>query len=377
MHQKRQFLEAEKKKQMRIPVPPEMPEMSRNRFAILQSAPFSACVCSADHQDQRGHNRLRANQLEWMRKISREEQNHRAGKRQIAQRHAFECAEIGKNALQQNIGCLLASCSCAIKRKQFATAGIGGQRDRCASFALFKICSRQDQHFIGSARFVALSVIHRAAWLLRFKLVNFSGVFTPRCSSTVRSGACVHCKICQPRKRAMPRSRRSGLMAKEWPTASSIQRSSDESPYALHLQREIFCSPANSRTARAFSSANIAEPATRPVNLPALASSLVAITATVASIPRQSSSRSSAAPTISASGKSVPLTSTIASPRSACHQIRCTAAGTNSGIHAVRRLALIANKLSVEIPRKYNLLACVIARKSRAPNRIAAASQKK
>src|SRR5882762_5226504 len=345
MHQKRQFLEAEKKKQMRIPVPPEMPEMSRNRFAILQSAPFSACVCSADHQDQRGHNRLRANQLEWMRKISREEQNHRAGKRQIAQRHAFECAEIGKNALQQNIGCLLASCSCAIKRKQFATAGIGGQRDRCASFALFKICSRQDQHFIGSARFVALSVIHRAARLLRFKLVNFSGVFTPRCSSTVRSGACVHCKLCQPRKRAMRRNLRVGLMAKGWPTASSIQRSSDESPYAL--------------------------------NLPTSTSSLVPITATVASIPRQSSSRSSAALTISASGKSVPLTSTIASPRSACHQIRCTAAGTNSGIHAVRRLALIANKLSVEIPRKYNLLACVIARKSRAPNRIAAASQKK
>src|SRR5882724_38963 len=242
-----------------------------------------------------------------MKKVFGENKNHRRGKEQIAECNPFKRAAPGPCPRESGVRRFGAS-----KRRQQSCISAGNAG--CVVAAL------QFPH------------THRAAWRFSFKdFLRPCCSLEVRCSLAVRTAQCVQRKICQPRERAMPRNRQVGLTAKAWPTAASIQRSIEESPYALQRASEIFCARANSFTASAFSSPKIAAPVTLPVQQRSMISNFVAMTNILQSTPRHRSSRSSANCTISASGASVPLISTIASPRKACHHTRCIAAGKNSG----------------------------------------------
>src|ERR1700751_5516877 len=81
-----QLFEAKKKKQMRIPMSPEMPKARAEGYTVAQRALFRAGGGRAKQEDDCGDDGLRANQLPGMRKIPGEDGNHSAGESQIAQR---------------------------------------------------------------------------------------------------------------------------------------------------------------------------------------------------------------------------------------------------------------------------------------------------
>src|SRR5579863_5738617 len=368
MNQVSEFLEAEQKKKMRIPVPPEMPEPRGQRNSILLRANFRARACGTQNQNQRGHNCLRADQLPRMSEIFLERGNQYTGKSQVPERHPLKRAARRPDPRQFASRASFQRSFSLCRQSQFGKSSCSCDGARVARGFVAGV--RSQRHC--AALIQPYSLFHRAASPFNFKA---------RCSPAVRTGQCVHSSICQPRRRAMRRSRRVGFTAKGWPTAASIHRSSDESLYALHCASEIFCARANSLIAIAFASPNIAAPATRPVQQPSQISSRVASTEIFVSTPRHRSSRSSAYFTISASGASVPLTSTIESPRNACHHTRCNAAGNNSGsvlsASAPRASAVGAEIVSAATPRKYILFACVAAQMSRSPIPIASRSQAK
>src|SRR6267143_4088520 len=91
MHELSQFLKTKEKKQMRIPVPPEVPEFLRRCRTSIPVCPCS-CFQAAQNQDNRRYQCLHAEQLHGMSKIFRKHGNQRARCRQVSQRHPFECA---------------------------------------------------------------------------------------------------------------------------------------------------------------------------------------------------------------------------------------------------------------------------------------------
>src|SRR2546427_5669334 len=91
MHQLSQFLETKEKKQVRVPMPPEVPESLRSCGTDISVCP-SACFNPTQSYDHRCHQRLHADQFQWMRQIFCEQRDQGTGKRQISQRHPLECS---------------------------------------------------------------------------------------------------------------------------------------------------------------------------------------------------------------------------------------------------------------------------------------------
>src|SRR6266576_3484033 len=87
-----QFLKTKQEIQVRIPVPPEVPELRRKRGASPLRALRNSGLYKAQNQDHRRNQRLHTNQHHGMRKIFRKHRNQRTRCRQISKRHPFECA---------------------------------------------------------------------------------------------------------------------------------------------------------------------------------------------------------------------------------------------------------------------------------------------
>src|SRR5262245_27553165 len=108
MNQVGEFLEAEQEKKMRIPVPPEIPELRTERHAVPLGAFFRTRSHNAKHRNQRGHDRLHANQLPRVLQIPREDENHRARQPEVA-----ECDPLKCTASRPNSGAFLSYVSFA------------------------------------------------------------------------------------------------------------------------------------------------------------------------------------------------------------------------------------------------------------------------
>src|SRR5260370_1066442 len=92
MRELSELLKAKQKKQMRIPVPPEMPELRRKRVASPVRALRNLRFYTAQCQNDRGNQSLYPDQLQPVCKIFRKHRDHRTRCRQISQRHPLECA---------------------------------------------------------------------------------------------------------------------------------------------------------------------------------------------------------------------------------------------------------------------------------------------
>src|SRR2546422_4051122 len=89
MHELSQFLETKEKKQVRVPMPPEVPESLRSCGTDIPVCP-SACFNPTQSYDHHCHQRLHADQLHGMRKVFRKRCDQRARCGQISQRHPLE-----------------------------------------------------------------------------------------------------------------------------------------------------------------------------------------------------------------------------------------------------------------------------------------------
>src|SRR6476646_7078650 len=101
MHQSSHLFKAKQKKQMRIPVPPEMPKSLRqsrtdipvspsSRFPTKLLTPGNPNLNPAQAQNQRGHQCLRAGQPRRMCQVLCKQNNQRCRNSQVSQRHALE-----------------------------------------------------------------------------------------------------------------------------------------------------------------------------------------------------------------------------------------------------------------------------------------------
>src|SRR6266446_7044675 len=92
MHELSQLLKAKQKKKMRIPVPPETPELGGGSFASPLRLPRNSCFDLAQGQDCCRNQGLHTEQCQWVRKVFREHRDYCAGYCQIRERYPFECS---------------------------------------------------------------------------------------------------------------------------------------------------------------------------------------------------------------------------------------------------------------------------------------------
>src|SRR5580765_526171 len=194
-----ELFKADQKKEMWIPVPPEMPKPRTQCNSVAACLLFRASAGAAYQKNNRGDNCLRANQFPGLggicpRQISRKNQNHHTGKSQVAERHPFKCAEPFPDARQFRAKKSPANGSSAREPKQVC-----------------RISSRSQRRF----RRTCFSSAHRAAYIAIFPRVHFSTFLFTASISRILSNCVVPARlprhksvqasICQPCDCAMRR----------------------------------------------------------------------------------------------------------------------------------------------------------------------------
>src|SRR5579859_7785610 len=318
VHQLRQLFKTEKKKQVRIPVPPEMPEFRRDFFAIQNRELFTPRRNAAQRKNQQRYTRLRCDKAHWMRQIPREDCDHRARKRHITKRDPLKRSTSSPRLCQ-----FVLKSSRNLLNERIARPGIRPRQNRFAHHRVFVL-------------------LHRALSGTIFGFLNLPGA-SLRHSTIFHGGCCATC-----------RKPSSGFTATGFPALASIHWSSALSPYAAHSAKFNFHFSANHQTAIAFASPNIGRPTMRPVQRPSFSSNRVAHTWISAGTFRFANSARSRRAISSAKNSSVPETRTIRSPFAACCATHSTASGKKDASHATR----FARRPVERTPRRYALFPC-------------------
>src|SRR5579859_1270495 len=318
VHEFSKLFKTKQKKQVRIPVPPEMPAARGQRFAAQKGAFLAPRRRAAQRKNQGGNRGLRRHKPRRMREVSREDRDQHSRKCQIAERDPFKCA-----ACLPHIGRFTLKNSGQVLQRGFSWRALRPGQNR----------------FIGIE---TVLLLHRALSGTIFGNFVFG------------RAACSHRRISQRRRSAAFRSPASGFTAAGMPTLASIHSSIAPSPYALHSARFNFHFSAYHHTAIAFASPNIGRPSTRPVQRPHFSSSRVAQTWISAARFRFANSPRRRAAISSARNSSVPVTSTMRSPVAAWRAMRSIASGKKSASSPAR----FARRPVERIPRRYALFPC-------------------